>query len=128
MNTDDLKTALKEGIVVFEYEKKDGTKRLAKGTLNESLLPEKEPDEFELEKEGVDTNVEKNYENLDEYLKKNKLEIVGESEDGKRYMFKRVRKPRAKNDSLVSYYDLEKEEFRSFRKESFIGIISEEKL
>lgn len=128
MNVDNLKTALKEGIVIFEYEKKDGTKRLAKGTLNENLLPEKEPDEFELEKDGVDKNVEKNYENIEEYLKKNKIEIIGESEDGKRYMFKRVRTHRVKNDSLVSYYDIEKEEFRSFRKESFIGIISKEKL
>lgn len=101
MNVDNLKTALKEGIVIFEYEKKDGTKRLAKGTLNENIIPEKEPDEFELEKDGVDKNVEKNYENIEEYLKKNKIEIIGESEDGKRYMFKRVRTHRVKNDSLV---------------------------
>ena len=42
MNTDikDFKNALKNGVVYFEYVKKDGTIREAKGTTNESLIPE----------------------------------------------------------------------------------------
>ena len=42
MNTDikDFKNALKNGVVYFEYVKKDGSIREAKGTTNESLIPE----------------------------------------------------------------------------------------
>lgn len=126
MNIEELKESLKTNVVTFKYQKKDGTERIAKGTLKEDLLPPKEPDEFELDKEGVDANVGQNYENIEEYLKKNKLEIVGESEDGKKYMFKRIRKPHARNENLVSYFDLEKEEFRSFNKDNFIEVISVE--
>ena len=53
----ELINSLKEGVVVFEYEKKDGSTRVAKGTLNEKFLPEREPDEFELDKESIDTLV-----------------------------------------------------------------------
>lgn len=42
MNTDikDFKNALKNGVVYFEYVKKDGTIREAKGTTNVDLIPE----------------------------------------------------------------------------------------
>ena len=126
MNVEELKTALKNGVVIFEYEKKDGTKRVAKGTLNENFLPEMEPAEFELGKEGVDKIVESTYTDFDEYMEKNKIELVGESEDGLNYIFKHKKKTRKPNENIVSYYDLEKEEFRSFNKDHFIGVISAE--
>lgn len=126
MNTEELKTALKNGVVVFEYTKKDGTKRIARGTLNENLLPETEPDEFELDKTGVDSLVESKYGSFEEYLENNKIEHIGESEDGTKYLFRHKKKERKKNENIVSYYDLDKDEFRSFNKENFIGVISTE--
>ena len=77
---DEFSNMLKEGIVEFEFIKKDGTVRSAKGTLEPSLLPPAKPE--------------------------------GDSE---------VAAPRKKNESVFVYYDLEKNSFRSFVKESFLG-------
>ena len=76
---DEFSNMLHEGIVEFEFIKKDGTIRNAKGTLEPSLLPPPKP--------------------------------AGDSEVA----------PRKKNDSIFVYYDLEKNYFRSFVKESFLG-------
>ena len=76
---DEFSNLLKEGIVEFEFIKKDGTVRSAKGTLEPSLLPPPKP--------------------------------AGDSEVA----------PRKKNDNVFVYYDLEKNSFRSFVKESFLG-------
>lgn len=124
MDINELKELMKEHIVVFEYDKKDGTRRVAKGTLCEKYLPEKEPDEFELDKTGVDSLVETKYNSFEEYLENNKIEHIGESEDGTKYLFRHKKKERKRNENLVSYYDLEKDEFRSFDKDNFRGIVS----
>lgn len=118
----ELKELLKEHVVVFEYTKKDGSIRTAKGTLVETYLPEKEPEEFELDKKSVDYLVETKYESFDKYLESNKIELIEESENV--YKFKHKKKERKRNENLVSYYDLDKDEFRSFNKDNFIGIIS----
>lgn len=123
MSIEEFKEALKNGVVVFEYTKKDGTKRIAKGTLNENLLPELEPEQFELEKDGVDALISVKYSSMEEYTEKNSVELIGESEDGKKYIFRHKKKERAKNESVITYYDLEKDEFRSFKKDRFIGIV-----
>ena len=120
---EELINSLKEGVVVFEYVKKDGSTRVARGTLNEKFLPEKEPDEFELDKEGVDTLVGVKYKDMDEYMSLNKIELIGESEDGKNYKFKHKHRKVQKNENLLSYYDLEKEEFRSFDKSNFKKVL-----
>lgn len=39
MNTQDLRTALHEGVVLFEFIKKDGTLRHARGTTCPDLVP-----------------------------------------------------------------------------------------
>ena len=66
---------LHNGIVEFQFIKKDGTLRQAKGTLLKEYLPEP--------KEGT--------------------------------------KSRKSSDNVVVYFDLDKNEFRSFVKESFVG-------
>ena len=77
---------LKEGIVVFEYEKKDGSTRVAKGTLKKELLPPvNEEEEIVFDKSSIDTLIGIKYESLEEYMELNKIELVGETEDGKNY-------------------------------------------
>jgi hypothetical protein len=116
---------LKEGVVVFEYEKKDGSTRVAKGTLKKELLPPvKEDEEIIFDKLSIDTLIGIKYESLDEYMKLNKVELVGETEDGKNYRFKYKKEKRKVNENLQSYYDIEKESFRSFDKNNFKRIIS----
>jgi len=39
MNIPDLKKALYEGIVIFQFVKKDGTLRMARGTTSPDLVP-----------------------------------------------------------------------------------------
>lgn len=74
-SVEDLKQMLHEGIVSFEFIKKDGSVRQAKGTLlAEHLPPLKESD--------------------------------------------KSRKP---NENVVVYFDMEKQSWRSFVKESFVG-------
>ena len=71
----EFKEMLKNGIVEFEFIKKDGTLRKAKGTLLAEHLP--------APKEGTSS-----------------------------------KKP---SDNVCVYYDMEKNAFRSFVKESFVG-------
>lgn len=66
---------LRNGIVEFEFIKKDGTVRQAKGTLVAEHLPAPKADAT----------------------------------------------PHKKNDGVLVYYDLDKQSFRSFVKESFVG-------
>lgn len=112
--------SLKKGPVTFEYTKKDGSTRVATGTLNESFLPQRENDEFELEKTSVDTLVGIKYESLDEYMNENKIELV--REDDEKYVFRH--KHKKSNENNIMYFDLDKKEFRSFAKENFKRIVS----
>ena len=41
----DLKRELKKGVVTFWYTKKDGSKRKAKGTLKDSMIPKEDKDD-----------------------------------------------------------------------------------
>ena len=74
-NVNEFKEMLKNGIVEFEFIKKDGTLRQAKGTLLAEHLPP--------QKEGTSS-----------------------------------KKP---SDNVMVYFDMEKNAFRSFVKESFVG-------
>ena len=79
MTIEDLNKALLEGEVVFSFEKKDGTERVARGTKKMDMVP--------------DSSVP----------------------SGKKYN---------KSDAVIRYYDLDKQDWRSFRKEKFIEIKS----
>ena len=123
---DTLKDELHNGVVSFQYTKYDGTVRTAQGTLNDEYLPEKIPDNVYLEAEVIDVLMkEKGIKNLEEYAKENGLEHVGlERYEGKIcYSFKPARKNKKVNESIVTYYDLEKDAFRSFDKERYLGIL-----
>ena len=74
-SVEEMKNLLHTGIVNFEFIKKDGSVRKAKGTLLAEHLPAPKADS----------------------------------------------KPHKKNDNVVVYFDLDKNEFRSFVKESFVG-------
>lgn len=74
----ELHDRLKDGIVEFKFTKKDGTERVARGTLQSELVPE--------------------------------------------YEAKTDRTP-TKNYGAMTYYDLEKNAFRSFKIVNLIGIV-----
>ena len=74
-SVEEMRNLLHTGIVNFEFIKKDGSVRQAKGTLLAEHLPAPKADS----------------------------------------------KPHKKNDNVVVYFDLDKNEFRSFVKESFVG-------
>ncbi len=128
---DDLARMLKEGVVTFEYAKLDGSIRRAKGTLNEEYLPEKLPDFIQFDCVAIDTLMkEKNIQTIDEYAKENGLEYMclTSSETGvSQYVFTPIKEKRKLSEktmnTLFSYYDVEKDAFRSFKKENFKGIV-----
>ena len=132
-NIEDLARELKAGVVTFEYVKLDGTARVAKGTMNEELLPEKIPDILELNKEAIDAlMVAKNIRSIDEYARENGLEYMGirggtETTGEDAYVFSPIKDKRKLSEktleSMFTYYDVEKDAFRSFKKENFKGII-----
>lgn len=76
-NLAEFSNMLHEGIVNFEFVKKDGTVRSAKGTLLQEYLPTPNSDSDST--------------------------------------------PRKKNENVMVYFDMEKNSFRSFVKESFVG-------
>lgn len=76
-SVEELNKMLHEGIVEFEFIKKDGSVRQAKGTLLAEHLPAPKADS-----------------------------------DGK---------TRKTNENVMVYFDMDKQSFRSFVKESFVG-------
>ena len=132
-NIEDLARELKEGVVTFEYVKLDGTARVAKGTMREDYIPEKIPDILELNKDAIDAlMVAKNIRSIDEYAKENGLEYMGihggtETTGEDAYVFSPIKDKRKLSEktleSMFTYYDVEKDAFRSFKKENFKGII-----
>lgn len=77
----ELRKLLKFGVVRFKYEKKDGSIRMANGTLKKSLLPESE-----------------------------------RSKGGKDDF----------PDDCFGYYDIDRDDWRMFLKNNFIGVIKKE--
>lgn len=123
---DDLARMLKEGVVTFEYAKKDGTARIAKGTMQDDLLPEKLPARIVFEVEVINELMKaKNIPTLEDYARANGLRVFGMSQiegEKPKYIFVPI-KENKKNENVFTYYDLEKDAFRSFNKENFKGII-----
>lgn len=80
MNTDikTFKEALKSRVVNFKFNKKNGTVREAKGTINSELIPETQ-------------------------------------------LSNRTSRTYTSNPNVVKYFDIEKEGWRSFNEENFIG-------
>lgn len=85
VSVDGFRSMLHSDIVKFKFEKKDGTIRVAYGTLKSELIASI----------------------IGPYVKKDGVE----------------RKPRP--DYLITYFDLEKNTFRSFNKDRFIGVIDD---
>lgn len=125
---DELKESLKQGIVTFEFKKKDGTIRTAKGTTNASYLEDELEDEvITLDKNVVDDYIDfAGYQSIEEYASRNNTKFVGEVNG--MYTFETIKKTKKPNDNIVSYFDIEKQEFRSFVKENYMGLVEIEDL
>ena len=119
-----LSEKLKEGIVEFEYTKKDGTVRRAKGTMSPEYLPEPIPETVSFEMEIIDELMKiKDIPSIDDYAKANGLQLKGIDSEQEKPMYVFTPIKRKHNENLFSYYDIEKDSFRSFIKENFLGII-----
>lgn len=122
-----LNEELHNGVVEFEYTKKDGSIRTAKGTLNDEYLPEKLPDHIKLNCDAVNTLMKvKNIPSLKEYAQENGIEYLCSQigEDMKMcYVFTPIKKESKVNEDMMTYYDVEKDAFRSFKKDNFLGIV-----
>lgn len=122
-SVDYLLESLKDRIVVFEYTKKDGSVRTAKGTLNSEYLPEPIPDIIKFDIPVIDALMSaKNIPSLNEYAKENGLSFVDVDVDNCKYIFSPIKK-KVNKENLISYYDIEKDSFRSFIKDNYLGIL-----
>jgi len=120
-NVNELMNRLHNGIVEFEYKKKDGSIRKAKGTLYPEFLPEKENEEIKFDVQAIDTLLEIKNISFEEYMETNNLELL--KKENEKYVFILNRKKKEKQENTVIYYDFENNSFRSFIKENFIRII-----
>lgn len=124
-NVETLRESLKKDEVIFEYTKKDGTVRTARGTMNPEMLPEQIPDTVTFECGAINTLMKvKNIDNIGDYARGNGLVLKGidlETEGGPKYVFTPMKRKIKENQIL--YYDLEKDTFRSFLQENFLGIV-----
>lgn len=117
-NVNEVMNRLHNGIVEFEYKKKDGSTRKAKGTLCSDFLPEKEMEEIVFDIKAIDTLCEIKHISFEEYMETNNLELL--NTDNGKYIFLFRKKKKDKQDGLIIYYDLETNSFRSFIKDNFI--------
>lgn len=121
----DLSNGLHTSVVEFEYKKKDGTIRKAKGTLLKEKLPNVQKEEIKFEKETIDLLLKLKNISFEEYTKSNGMILVRtETINTKEYYVFNLVSKRKENNDMITYFDIEKNEFRSFSKENFLGIIS----
>lgn len=121
----DLSNGLHTSVVEFEYKKKDGTIRNAKGTLLKERLPNVQKEEIKFEKETIDLLLKLKNISFEEYTKSNGIILVRtETINTKEYYVFNLVSKRKENNDMITYFDIEKNEFRSFSKENFLGIIS----
>lgn len=120
---------LKNRIILFEYRKKDGTIRRAKGTMNEDFILQHtaphETDTWEVEVEVIDELLKvHSYNDVLEYASENDLVYVGIK--GKSYVFERRKIAPKRCPIPVTqriYFDIDRNELRSFLVDNFLGVI-----
>lgn len=127
----ELKNNLKKSIVVFKFKKADGTVRKTRGTCLQEVINEfvppydvfKDPKLIKLEKNIVDIIIkEHGYSDVNEYANENDVDVVN-SNDDEFYFFLPKKKKHKVSDGVLMYFDLDKEQFRSFKKENYLGTV-----
>ena len=127
----DFKNYLDSHIITFQYTKKDGTIREAKGTRNSKYISDTCPfdlerDSIKLEKEPIDKLVELRYEDVNDYAMSNDMSLI--YLDDEYYYFVLLKREKKFNPDVINYFDIDKKDWRSFRIDSYIGVIMMEKL
>ena len=129
-NIYNFRELLNDSIVTFEYKKKDGTIRTARGSICKKLIQNMFPhngDEIKLEKKIVDLIIKlHDYENIFDYALEN--EVIFETEDDDYYYFYPKKRMKTPNENQTCYFDLDKNQSRSFLNENFLGITKIERL
>lgn len=121
----DLSNSLHTSVVEFEYKKKDGTTRNAKGTLLKEKIPNVQKEEIKFEKETIDLLLKLKHISFEEYTESNGIILIRtETINNKDYYVFNLVSKKKENKDMITYFDIEKNEFRSFSKENFLGILS----
>ena len=107
-----LRTWMSTDIVSFSYWKKDGTIREARGTLNQSLIPEEKRPGTSSRQTGWRSQLTFGFERQEQRGASLQPDMAS-AEKGK--------KP---NNLCFPYFDLDKQEWRSFSLDNFIGFVS----
>ena len=119
----ELLNALYNGTVNFEYKKKDGSTRQAKGTLCQNIIPDEHKNNKELRFDvpAIDTLLKiKNIGTIEEYAESNDIKFIKKENNEYVFVFKKKNK-----EDIITYYDLDVNDYRSFKEENFIQIIKE---
>lgn len=120
-NVNDLIDLLNERVVIFDVINDNNFIKQIKGTMCKDFLPEEIPDIIVFEKEVIDKLMKlKHISSLGDYAKENGLKFF-RLEEGN-YVFKPIKKESVSN-SMIVYYDVEKDSYESFDSNNFIGIV-----
>lgn len=128
INLNRFEELLENNIITFQYKKKDGSIREAKGTKNSkyivSLCPfDLERDSIKFEKEPIDKLVELRYEDVNDYAMSNGLSLLLVPTDDKHYYFVPLKREKKYSPDVINYFDIDKKDYRSFRIDNYIGVI-----
>lgn len=128
INVTDFKNYLDSHIITFQYTKKDGTIREAKGTRNSKYISDMCPfdlerDSIKFEKEPIDKLVELRYEDVNDYAMSNGLSLLIVPKDDKHYYFIPLKREKKYSSDVINYFDIDKKDYRSFRIDNYIGVI-----
>lgn len=120
-----LKSILPDNIVTFKYQKKNGNVRIAMGTLNQNVIEShlKNNDTLTIPFDIMDILIsEHGYKDVHEYAEHNEVNLI--DMDDKNYIFRHVKRPKSPSTNTITYFDLEKNEMRSFINENYLGTIN----
>lgn len=122
-----FKTSLNEGLVTFKYKKKDGLVRTAIGTINKKIAKNYKDEIIKLERKIVDIVIKEHlHNNIFDYAENN--DCVFLYNDDYFYYFQPKKRMREPNPNQTCYFDIEKQQSRSFLNENFLGIIKIENI
>ena len=128
INLNRFEELLENNIITFQYKKKDGSIREARGTKNSKYISDTCPfdlerDSIRFEKEPIDKLVDLRYEDVNDYAMSNGLSLLLVPTDDKHYYFVPLKREKKYSPDVINYFDIDKKEYRSFRIDNYIGVI-----
>lgn len=119
-----LQQRMQNGVVGFTYRKVDGGLRAAYGTTKESIVPIMANAKIEKLKQAFDATMATLNEAVNGSDELDVMAVIRLNKDLQdSFAPKPTKEPKAKAENLITYYDIESADWRSFRGENLITVM-----